>query len=144
MGDANLTALNPAQSSSLSTAAYDESRLAECAAVLSEVLKDGGTAGVPLLVLANKQDREDSVEVVRIKEGFVRRVVEGEDVVGRRGMADGEEGQEEERRTEGQSYVRDSRVLPCSALSGQGVREAIEWVGTRVEWNKEARPPIMR
>jgi ADP-ribosylation factor related protein 1 len=31
-----------------------------------------------LLVLVNKQDREDCVEVMRIKEGFVRRVFEGE------------------------------------------------------------------
>ena len=29
-------------------------------------------------MLANKQDREDCVEVVRIKEGFVRRVFEEE------------------------------------------------------------------
>ena len=119
--------------------------------MLSEILKDGGTAGVPLLVLANKQDREDSVEVVRIKEGFVRRVVEGEDVVvpgvsageddeGEGGGGGGGDGGE----SRGQAYVRDSRVLPCSAISGHGVREAVEWVSTRAAWNKEVRPPVMR
>ncbi len=77
---------------------------------------------MPLLVLANKQDREDCVETVRIKEGLVRRVFEGE-----RGGG-----------------VRDSRVLPVSALKGEGVREAVEWVRTRVRWNREGRGPVLR
>lgn len=136
-------------------------RLEECAAVLRGVLGDAGAAGVPLLVLANKQDREDSVEVVRIKEGFVRRVVEGEDAGGRRRRrrsgdddVDGLDDEEAARGDEGDveaaaareqaGYVRDSRVLPCSALHGTGVREAVDWVSTRVGWNKEARPPVMR
>lgn len=97
-------------------------RLDECRWALESVLQHVDTAGVPILVLANKQDREDCVEVVRIKEGFVRKVFEGE---------------------EG-ARVRDSRVLPVSALMGTGVREAVEWVHTRVKWNKESRPPVMR
>lgn len=78
---------------------------------------------MPLLVLANKQDREDCVETVWIKEGLVRGVFEAEGV----GEA-----------------PRDSRVLPVSALRGEGVREAVEWVGTRVRWNREGREPVMR
>lgn len=97
------------------------------------MLADASTAGVPLLVLANKQDREDSIEVVRIKEGFVRRVIESESASSDSNGAKG-----------GGAYVRDSRVLPCSALSGKGVREAVEWTATRVGWNKESRPPLMR
>ena len=97
-------------------------RLDECRRVLESVLEHEDTAGIPILVLANKQDREDCVEVVRIKEGFVRRVFEGE----QGGM------------------VRDSRVLPVSALKGTGVKEAVEWVRSRVVWNKESRPPVMR
>lgn len=97
-------------------------RLSEAKAVLESILQDQQTEGVPLLVLANKQDAEDCVEVVRIKEGLVRKVVEGE---------------------KGGS-VRDSRVLPLSALTGTGVREAVEWVCSRVKWNKEGRPPVMR
>ncbi|KAL4977403.1 P-loop containing nucleoside triphosphate hydrolase protein [Aspergillus desertorum] len=100
----------------------DFGRLDECRQVLESVLRSSDVAGVPILVLANKQDREDSVEVVRIKEGFVRKVFEGE--------------------TGG--VVRDSRVLPVSALMGSGVQEAVEWVRSRVKWNKEGRPPIMR
>ncbi|KKZ67442.1 ADP-ribosylation factor like protein 1 [[Emmonsia] crescens] len=97
-------------------------RLDECRKVLESVLQNAETMGVPILVLANKQDREDCVEVVRIKEGFVRKVFEGEEGGG----------------------VRDSRVLPVSALMGSGVREAVEWVRSRVKWNKEGRPPVMR
>jgi ADP-ribosylation factor related protein 1 len=97
-------------------------RLDECRQVLESVLQHSDVAGVPILVLANKQDREDCVEVVRIKEGLVRKVFEGESGGG----------------------VRDSRVLPVSALMGTGVREAVEWIQSRVKWNKEGRPPVMR
>ncbi|KAL9062802.1 MAG: hypothetical protein Q9161_009739 [Pseudevernia consocians] len=97
-------------------------RLEECRRTLESVLSHPSTASIPLLVLANKQDREDCVETVRIKEGLVRRVFEGE-----RGGG-----------------VRDSRVLPVSALKGEGVREAVEWVRSRVRWNKEGRGPVMR
>ena len=90
--------------------------------MLEAVLASADTSGVPVLVLANKQDREDCVETVRIKEGLVRRVFEGEKGGG----------------------VRDSRVLPVSALQGTGVREAVEWVCSRVRWNREGRPPVMR
>jgi ADP-ribosylation factor related protein 1 len=100
----------------------DIGRLDECRLVLESVLENEDTSGVPILVLANKQDREDCVEVVRIKEGFVRRVFEGE-----KG-----------------GNVRDSRVLPCSALTGTGVGEAVEWLCSRMAFNKEARPPVMR
>ncbi|CAI4218794.1 unnamed protein product [Parascedosporium putredinis] len=78
-------------------------RLEECRLVLEDVLQNEETEGVPLLILANKQDREDCVEVVRIKEGLVK-----------------------------------------SALTGNGVREAVDWVRSRVKWNKESRPPVMR
>lgn len=97
-------------------------RLEECWKVLESVLQHSDTAGVPILVLANKQDQENCVEVVRIKEGFVRKVFEGEKGGG----------------------VRDSRVLPISALTGAGVKETVEWVRSRVKWNKEGRLPVMR
>lgn len=100
----------------------DGGRLQECRLVLESVLGAEAAQGVPVLVLANKQDREDCVETVKIKEGLVRRVFEGEKGGG----------------------VRDSRVLPVSALKGTGVREAVEWVRSRVKWNKEGRPPVMR
>ncbi|KAF2757109.1 ADP-ribosylation factor 6 [Pseudovirgaria hyperparasitica] len=120
VGDADVTKL-----ASLSPVEADSEavgRLDECRMVLEDVLQNEDAEGVPVLVLANKQDREDCVEVVRIKEGLVRKVFEGE-----KG-----------------GNVRDSRVLPCSALTGTGVQEAVEWLCSRVKWNKESRPPVMR
>ncbi|PHH62912.1 hypothetical protein CDD81_6545 [Ophiocordyceps australis] len=100
----------------------DQGRLDECRMVLEDVLEHSETEGVPLLILANKQDREDCVETIRIKEGLVKKVMEGD---------------------KGGS-IRDSRVLSMSALTGDGVREAVDWLRTRVQWNKESRPPVMR
>lgn len=97
-------------------------RLAECKLALETVLAAEDTLGVPVLVLANKQDREDCVETVKIKESLVRQVFEGEQGGG----------------------IRDSRVLPVSALRGTGVQEAVEWLRSRVRWNKEGRPPAWR
>ena len=130
IGDGNIARLSSRGSAATGTAqsplspntGAEEGRLEECRMVLEDVLQNEDAEGVPLLVLANKQDREDCVEVVRIKEGFVRKVIEGE---------------------KGGS-VRDSRVLPCSALTATGVQEAVEWLCSRVKWNKEARPPVMR
>lgn len=97
-------------------------RLQECRLVLESVLASTDTTGIPILVLANKQDREDCFETVTIKEKLVRPVFEGEKGGG----------------------VRDSRVLPVSALTGTGVREAVEWVRSRVRWNREGRAPVLR
>jgi ADP-ribosylation factor related protein 1 len=119
IGDGSLPAFPPTTPSAENSAL---GRLEECKLVLEDVLQHSETEGVPLLVLANKQDREDCVEVVRIKEGLVKKVFEGE---------------------KGGS-IRDSRVLPVSALQGTGVKEAVEWVRSRVKWNKEGRPPVMR
>ena len=99
-------------------------RLSECRLALETILEHPSTASIPLLVLANKQDREDCVETVRIKEGLIKRVFETE---------------------AGSKALRDTRVLPCSALRGDGVAEAVDWVRTRVRWNKEGgRAPVMR
>lgn len=123
VGDGDISRLAAAATSPAPNSDPDaEGRLGECKLVLESILQHQSTTGIPILVLANKQDREDCVEVVRIKEGFVRKVFEGE---------------------KGQN-VRDSRVLPLSALKGVGVKEAVEWVCSRVKWNREARPPVMR
>jgi len=122
IGDGSLNDSSPTDPSPSRSGPDENDRLEECRLVLEEVLGNEETEGVPLLILANKQDREDCVEVVRIKEGLVKRVFEGEKGSG----------------------IRDSRVLPVSALTGTGVKEAVEWVRSRVKWNKEGRPPVMR
>ncbi|MCJ1308558.1 ADP-ribosylation factor protein 3 [Agyrium rufum] len=112
-------------------------RLFECRQVLESILRSTSTAGVPLLVLANKQDREDCVETVRIKEALVRPVFEA--ALAATGADEDDDAQASreglKRRDSGGIKVRDSRVLPLSALTGTGVREAVEWVAERVRWN---------
>ncbi|KAI9793739.1 MAG: ADP-ribosylation factor protein 3 [Piccolia ochrophora] len=117
-------------------------RLDEARRVLADVLRHDDVGDLPVLVLANKRDRDDWVEVVRVKEGLVRWVVEREGVGGEE---DGEgDGERAGRTGGGLGGVRDSRVLPVSALEGTGVKEAVEWVRTRVQWNRDIRPPVMR
>ncbi|KAI5801126.1 ADP-ribosylation factor family-domain-containing protein [Geopyxis carbonaria] len=90
----------------------------EVVETLKEVIENEETEGVPILVLANKQDRDESLEIAELKEVVNPIIV--------------------------QLGARDSRVLPVSALEGAGVMEAVEWLKTRVMWNKESRPPTMR
>lgn len=99
----------------------DPERLLDTAEVqiaLQEVVKNEEVEGVPVLVLANKQDREESIEIAKVKEVVLGVLV---------GLG-----------------ARDSRVLPVSALEGRGVREAVEWLQSRVKWNREARPPVLK
>ena len=37
--------------------------------------------------------------------------------------------------------ARDSRVLPVSALTGEGVSDAMDWLTPRLIRNKKSRPP---
>ncbi|SCU92850.1 LAMI_0E12310g1_1 [Lachancea mirantina] len=93
----------------------DRSRLDECCNALQNVVMDDDVEGIPVLMLANKQDREDRMEVQDIKEVF-NKIAE-------------------------HLGARDSRVLPISALNGQGVREAAEWLIVRLKRNKDNKPP---
>lgn len=70
----------------------DRERLEECKTALESVVTSEAVEGVPILMLANKQDREDRMEVEDIKEIF-NKIAE-------------------------QMGARDSRVLPISALNG--------------------------
>lgn len=64
----------------------------EVVEVLREVVENEMTEGVPVLVLANKQDCEESLEIAELKEVVNPVIV--------------------------QLGARDSRVLPVSALEG--------------------------
>ncbi|ODV64563.1 Arf family GTPase ARL3 [Ascoidea rubescens DSM 1968] len=70
---------------------------------------------IPILMLANKQDRPEHLEVEDIKEIF-NRIAE-------------------------HLGARDSRVLPISALTGDGVQDAADWLLIRLARNKSNRPP---
>lgn len=101
----------------------DKSRLEECTEELTKILaseeeENGVDRSVPILMLANKQDLEDRLEVQDIKEIF-NKVAE-------------------------HLNARDSRVLPVSGLKGDGVQDAIDWLVLRLERNKQNRPPSYR
>jgi len=78
--------------------------------IQSELLK-----GVPLLVLANKQDLPDCMGVREVKPIFN----ENAHLIGQ----------------------RDCMVMPVSALTGDGVDEGIKWLVQCIQRNSILRPP---
>ncbi|KAK2889662.1 hypothetical protein Q8A67_015037 [Cirrhinus molitorella] len=80
----------------------DEERLGESKNAFEKMISSDTLEGVPLLVLANKQDVENCLSVPDIKTAF-------SDCAPKIGK-------------------RDCLVQPCSALSGEGVNDGIEWM----------------
>ncbi|RCK56607.1 ADP-ribosylation factor-like protein 3 [Candida viswanathii] len=75
-----------------------------------------GTVNVPVLMLANKQDLPLAVDLVSLKTGvFIRLVSELE--------------------------ATDSKLLPVSVLENQGLKESLEWLVTRLIYNKRNKKP---
>ncbi|KAI9314044.1 ADP-ribosylation factor family-domain-containing protein [Dichotomocladium elegans] len=96
----------------------EHKRLDECRETFEKIITNDRVEGVPILMLANKQDVEGALRVEEIKEVFNQIAVK--------------------------LGARDSRVLPVSALKGEGVREAVDWLILRLQRNKFNRPPIYR
>ncbi|KAI8086189.1 P-loop containing nucleoside triphosphate hydrolase protein [Halteromyces radiatus] len=96
----------------------DGRRLEECKDTFETIITNDLVEGVPILMLANKQDLPNALRVEEIKEVFNKIAVK--------------------------LGARDSRVLPVSALEGNGVREAIDWMIKRLQRNKLNRPPLYR
>lgn len=93
----------------------DRERMDECKETLTSIIMDEEIEGVPILMLANKQDRADRMEIQDIKEIF--------------------------NQIAAHLSARDSRVLPVSSLTGEGIIDAIDWIILRLERNKKNRPP---
>ncbi|ANB11123.1 Arf family GTPase ARL3 [Sugiyamaella lignohabitans] len=96
----------------------DRTRIEQCRDALDKIVSSESIEGTPILMLANKQDQEDRLEVEDIKEIF-NKIAE-------------------------KMSARDSRVLPISALDGTGVEDATEWLVSRLVRNKQQRPPKLR
>ncbi|KAI5964864.1 ARL3 [Candida pseudojiufengensis] len=78
-----------------------------------------GTVNVPILMLANKQDLPQAVDLVSLKTGvFIKLVSELE--------------------------ATDSKLLPVSVLENQGLQESLEWLVTRLIYNKANKKPEYR
>lgn len=96
----------------------DRSRIDEWKHTLTSIMMDDEIEGVPVLMLANKQDKQDRMEIQDIKEIF-NQIAE-------------------------HLSARDSRVLPVSALTGDGVLDSMNWLILRLQRNKKLRPPAYK
>lgn len=96
----------------------DRSRIDEWKHTLTSIMMDDEIEGVPVLMLANKQDKQDRMEIQDIKEIF-NQIAE-------------------------HLSARDSRVLPVSALTGDGITDSMDWLILRLQRNKKSRPPTYK
>jgi ADP-ribosylation factor related protein 1 len=98
----------------------DPERLRECQDTLSAIFTDGRVEGMPVLMLANKQDLDvpGKLDLAQIKDVF-NKIAES-------------------------MNANDSRVLPVSARTGEGVPAAVNWLKERLVLNRSNRPPIYK
>ena len=95
----------------------DRERIDAVREALETVLINDKVEGLPILMLANKQDMPDALSVSDIQAIF-NKIAE-------------------------LLSARDSKVLPISALEGTGVKEALDWLVVRLERNSKNRPPVV-
>jgi ADP-ribosylation factor related protein 1 len=93
----------------------DRDRMDESKELFDKMIKSEYLSGVPLLILANKQDILDCMGVREIKPVFQQHG----HLIGR----------------------RDCLIIPTSGLKGEGVDEAIKWLKDAVKRNSMLRPP---
>lgn len=97
----------------------DTERFEECYQTIVEVAHDNaweGLVNVPILMLANKQDLPQAVDLVALKTWvFIQLVLELE--------------------------ATDSKLLPVLVLENQGLRESLEWLVLRLIYNKGNKRP---
>ncbi|XP_065199471.1 ADP-ribosylation factor-related protein 1 [Planococcus citri] len=93
----------------------DRDRIPESKETFDKMISNENLSGVPLLVLANKQDIPHCMGVREVKPIFDKNA----HLIGR----------------------RDCMVMPISALNGDGVDEGIHWLVDSIKRNKDVRPP---
>ncbi|RWS22159.1 ADP-ribosylation factor-related protein 1-like protein, partial [Leptotrombidium deliense] len=95
----------------------DESKEAfgEICTNCQKTIQNETLAGVPLLLVANKQDIPESLNLERIKEAF--------------------------RSSVHFSGKRDCHSVAASAIRGEGITEAIDWLINCIKRNSIYRPP---
>jgi len=93
----------------------DRERIEESKKSFDVMIKNENLKGVPLLLLANKQDLPECMGVREVKPIFHK----NDESIG----------------------ARDCMVLPTSGLTGDGVEEGINWLVDCLERNASIRPP---
>ncbi|XP_077991193.1 ADP-ribosylation factor-related protein 1-like [Glandiceps talaboti] len=96
----------------------DEERLEESWRAFDEMIDSEALDGVPVIVLANKQDVTGCLNVDHVKSVFNQSAAK----IGR----------------------RDCKIRGVSALTGDGVNDSIEWMVQCVERNTPRRPPRLK
>ncbi|XP_045595987.1 ADP-ribosylation factor-related protein 1 isoform X1 [Procambarus clarkii] len=94
----------------------DRERMDESKEAFDRMISSENLTGVPLLVLANKQDIPECMGVREVKPIFNQSA----DLIGR----------------------RDCMVMPVSALTGAGVDEGIDWLVECIKRNSDVRPSL--
>lgn len=102
----------------------DTERFQECYETLMDIANDSswaldGSVSVPILMLANKQDLPQAVDLVTLKTGVFIEVVS-------------------------KLEATDLKLLPVSVLENHGLRDSLDWLVTRLVYNKSNRPPEYR
>ncbi|XP_060524559.1 ADP-ribosylation factor-related protein 1 isoform X1 [Cylas formicarius] len=93
----------------------DRDQINESKEIFDKMIANENLQGVPLLVLANKQDLPDCMGVREVKPIFNKNA----HLIGK----------------------RDCMVMPVSALTGEGVDEGIRWLVDCIKRNSFIRPP---
>jgi len=83
----------------------------ECWQVFDTIVADQRIEGIPTLVLANKQDVENATPIESIKEAFNKHV--------------------------DKMNVSETAVMPISALKGEGIVQAVNWLLIRVQNSRQ-------
>jgi len=94
---------------------HDRDRIEESKEAFDKMIRNELLQGVPLLVLANKQDLPDCMGVREVKPIFNQSA----HLIG----------------------PRDCMVMPVSALTGEGIVEGLNWMIDCLKRNSEVRPP---
>ncbi|KAJ8913852.1 hypothetical protein NQ315_003761 [Exocentrus adspersus] len=93
----------------------DRDRIDESKEIFDKMIASESLQGIPLLVLANKQDIPECMGVREVKPIFNKNA----HLIGK----------------------RDCMVMPVSALTGEGVDEGIRWLVDCIKRNAYLRPP---
>eukprot|EP00127_Corallochytrium_limacisporum_P000548 Clim_evm4s18 gene=Clim_evmTU4s18 len=93
----------------------DRKRIPESWDIFSTVITSQALAKAPILVLANKQDLDNAMDVAEMVTVFE---------IDQQDLGD-----------------RHWKLVPSSATSGDGVKSAVDWMVTMIKRNRDNRPP---
>ncbi|KAG8840693.1 ADP-ribosylation factor protein 3 [Serendipita sp. 411] len=105
--------------------------------VFDEVLTSPQISGVPLLLLANKQDADGSLTVQEIRENYEEWWGRKQNQNQLNARAQGGQDHHHSEANEEHRRMASLDVMGISALKGTGVRDAIDWIYIRVQTNRK-------